>query len=222
MPRSATNQLPAGVVYMIVASEPWDWGTLTPELLAQLVPFLPLEVKDLISSPDTPSVHDLGPIHTRLEHLWRSISAMAPRWILDSVGDPLSTCRCAAEATLLFADVTGFTPLTAQFETFGRIGNEHITNVLNRFFAAVVPIALARNGDLLSFGGDAILVAFDGPHHASAAAVAAWEMQQAMKSLDLDDVGLPDPPRLQMKIGLASGWRHWRTRRAASHVLRLP
>jgi len=69
----------------------------------------------------------------------------------------------------------------------------------------VVPIALARNGDLLSFGGDAILVAFDGPHHASAAAVAAWEMQQAMKSLDLDDVGLPDPPRLQMKIGLASG-----------------
>src|SRR5262245_61505979 len=106
MSRSETNQLLAGVVFMMVASESWDWGTLTSELREQLVPFLPLEIKDLISSADRPSVHDLRTIHARLEHLWRSISAMAPRWIVDSVGDPASTCLCAAEATLLFADVT--------------------------------------------------------------------------------------------------------------------
>src|SRR5262249_14917753 len=190
---------------MTVLFEQAEWGALTDELREQLARLLPLEARDWLASPEMPSANDVTTISARLEHLWDSIRAMAPRWIVDSVDCPASPCVHAAEATLLFADVTGFTPFTAQLETLGRVGNEHTTNVLNRFFATVVPIALTYEGDLLSFGGDAILVAFHGSRHAQMALAAAWEMQQAMESLDLHDLGLADPPRLQMKIGLASG-----------------
>jgi class 3 adenylate cyclase/tetratricopeptide (TPR) repeat protein len=190
---------------MAVTSESEDWATLPPDLREQLIRFLPLDAKDLLSSPNQPSVHDLRRIQSHLKHLWNALSAMVPRWVIDSIDSSDSKQVRASQATLLFADVTGFTPLTAQLEAFGRIGNEYITSALNRFFAAVVPIALARNGDLLAFGGDAILVAFTGADNAAKAAVAAWEMQEAMESLDLRDIGLPNPPHLQMKIGLARG-----------------
>lgn len=190
---------------MAVAPVLLDLKASIPALREQLARFLPVELKDCLNAPDGPAEHDQRAIHTHLTQLLTALSAMVPRWLLDAISDHGSTDARGLEATLLLADLTGSTSLTSQLETFGRIGNEYITHALNRCFAAVVPIALARNGDLLAFGGDAILVAFDDADHAMTAAVAAWEMQQAMASLSLDDLDLPDPPRLQMKIGLASG-----------------
>ncbi len=190
---------------MIVAVDLSDLNTLTPELCKQLEQLLPLESRELLATPERLSSQDIRTIQAQLGHLWNGLSAMVPRWIVERIDTPAATAGRAAEATLLFADVTGFTPLTAQLEAFGRAGNEYLIDALNRFFAAIVPFALARGGDLLAFGGDAILVAFQGPGHAAAAVAAAWEMQQAIAALDLGDLGVPYPPRLQMKIGLATG-----------------
>ncbi len=138
---------------MIVAVDLSDLNTLTPELCKQLEQLLPLESRELLATPERLSSQDIRTIQAQLGHLWNGLSAMVPRWIVERIDTPAATAGRAAEATLLFADVTGFTPLTAQLEAFGRAGNEYLIDALNRFFAAIVPFALARGGDLLAFGG---------------------------------------------------------------------
>lgn len=61
-------------------------------------------------------------------------------------------------ASLVFADVSGFTPLTERFARLGREGSEKLTELLNELFGPTLDAALQRRGgDLLSFGGDALL-----------------------------------------------------------------
>ena len=54
----------------------------------------------------------------------------------------------------------------------GRIGVEELTEVLNRVFGTMLEIAFARGGTLLKFGGDALLLLFDGPDHPAPGRVA--------------------------------------------------
>ena len=93
-----------------------DWENLSPDLHRQLIDFLPLEAKGVLSSLDQASVHGLHGVYSRLDHLCNVFRAMVPRWVADSVDNPDTKRVRASEATLLFADVTGFTPLTTQGE----------------------------------------------------------------------------------------------------------
>jgi class 3 adenylate cyclase len=83
---------------------------------------------------------------------------------------------------LLFADVTGFTAFSAGLEALGRSGKEYTVALLNRLFASLVQVAMHHGGDILAFGGDALLVTFNGAESAKAAATAAWEMQEVVVS----------------------------------------
>ena len=69
------------------------------------------------------------------------------------------------DGTLVFADVSGFTALTERLSRRGRIGAEEIVETLNRVFGPMLDVAAARGGELLKFGGDALLFLFrgDGP-----------------------------------------------------------
>ena len=72
------------------------------------------------------------------------------------------------DGTLVFADVSGFTALTEKLSRRGRIGAEEIVETLNRVFGPMLRIAGTRGGELLKFGGDALLFLFRGrgPHRA--------------------------------------------------------
>ena len=69
------------------------------------------------------------------------------------------------DGTLVFADVSGFTALTERLSRQGRIGAEEIVEALNRVFGPMLTIAAARGGELLKFGGDALLFLFRGADH---------------------------------------------------------
>ena len=104
------------------------------------------------------------------------------------------------EGTVLFADVSGFTALSERLMTeMGERGAEVVTRVMNRAFGELVEIVLLEHGDLLRFGGDAILVLFTGDGHVGRACRAAVDMREA-----IGDVETPGDP-LGISIGLGTG-----------------
>ncbi len=64
------------------------------------------------------------------------------------------------EGTLLLADISGFTALSERFAKHGKEGDETLTFLLNDYFEAMVGIAANHGGDVLQFGGDALLAVF--------------------------------------------------------------
>ncbi|MGH2841783.1 MAG: adenylate/guanylate cyclase domain-containing protein, partial [Solirubrobacteraceae bacterium] len=84
------------------------------------------------------------------------------------------------EGSLLFFDISGFTPLTERLAKRGKAGVEQLIDTLNGVVAPLVEAAAALGGDTLKFGGDALLVLFTRSGHAERACAAAWDMQRAM------------------------------------------
>ncbi len=61
---------------------------------------------------------------------------------------------------LLFADASGFTVLTRNLSMQGRVGFEHLTDLLNNFFDSVAEDIARHDGDILKFSGDAVWCCF--------------------------------------------------------------
>ncbi len=115
------------------------------------------------------------------------------------------------EGSLLFADVSGSTALAERLTVLGREGAEIVTGILNAFFDAMLQIIEAAGGDLLTFGGDALLVLFRGPHHPHIATQAALNLlhicrvnADGMPSFQRTVPGI-DTFTLSMHIGVESG-----------------
>jgi len=77
---------------------------------------------------------------------------------------------------MVMADLSGFTALSERLAKLGDEGAERVTSVINSFFEKMLKTAARYGGDTLTFGGDAILLLFDGPEHATRATLAALEM----------------------------------------------
>jgi class 3 adenylate cyclase/tetratricopeptide (TPR) repeat protein len=111
--------------------------------------------------------------------------------------------RCV-DATLVFADVSGFTPLSERLARQGKVGAEYLTDILNDLFTRLLDTAAAHGGDLLKFGGDANFLLFTGRDHAAHAAAAAMAMQRELRAFR----GLRHRAgrvSLRMSVGIASG-----------------
>ncbi len=108
------------------------------------------------------------------------------------------------DGTLVFADVSGFTALTERLSRRGRIGAEEIVETLNLVFGPMLHIAAARGGQLLKFGGDALLFLFQGQGHAEQASDAAVEMRAGLRrsAAVASSVGRLG---LSMSVGIHSG-----------------
>ncbi len=110
------------------------------------------------------------------------IAALVPRRLW-SAGHDQGTRVC--KGTILFADIAGFTRLTeTAMRRAGTRGIEHLTSQINAIFSDLVDAAHQSGGDILKFGGDAILVAYDfvesDQQCVSAAIDSASAMQQVM------------------------------------------
>lgn len=109
----------------------------------------------------------------------------------------------AMDATLVFADISGFTALTERLSARGRIGAEQIIEALNTIFGTMLTAAAQRGGELMKFGGDALFFLFRGPDHTARACDAAVEMRALLRrQRPAPDVG---PIRLSMSVGIHSG-----------------
>ncbi|HET9020800.1 MAG TPA: adenylate/guanylate cyclase domain-containing protein [Ornithinibacter sp.] len=108
------------------------------------------------------------------------------------------------DGTLVFADISGFTALTERLSRRGRIGAEEIVDTLNRVFGPMLRIAASRGGELLKFGGDALLFLFRGDGHPEQACDAAVEMRTALR----EAAAVPTSVgrlSLSMSVGIHSG-----------------
>jgi len=108
------------------------------------------------------------------------------------------------EGTLVLADVSGFTPLSERLARSGREGAELLTELIDRYFARQLDIARRYGGTNLKFGGDAVLLAFTGEHHAHRGVAAALAMQRAAVEGGALRVGR-HLERLTMSVGVHSG-----------------
>ena len=127
-----------------------------------------------------------------------------PRLLIEWVHAAPETHVHAREGTLAFVDISGFTALTEQLASRGKIGAEVLRDTLDGVFKTLLDEAYAWGAGLLKWGGDALLLLFDGAAHPERAARAAWEMQRAMERVGRIRVG-SDVVTLRMSIGIASG-----------------
>jgi class 3 adenylate cyclase/tetratricopeptide (TPR) repeat protein len=108
------------------------------------------------------------------------------------------------DGTLAFVDISGFTAMSEQLSSRGRAGAEEVTDVMNTTFSALLEEAYGLGGGLLKFGGDALLLLYDGEDHPARAARAAFEMRRTLRA-----IGRPRTSagtvQLRMHAGLHTG-----------------
>ncbi len=135
------------------------------------------------------------------------LDRLVPRIVLDWVTDEPERRWRVVEGTMVFADISGFTALSEKLATRGRIGTEELVETLSRVFAGMLDITANRGGQLLKFGGDALLVLFTGPDHARQAASAAVEMRQDLRRASEIPTSV-GKLKLKISIGAHSGAFH--------------
>ena len=100
----------------------------------------------------------------------------------------------------MFADISGFTKLSERLAGLGKAGAEELTFILNGTFTDLLGVAFTEGGDLLSYGGDALLLSFHGPDHAARAVRAALGMRTA-----LHERGSVETPAGKVRLRISQG-----------------
>jgi class 3 adenylate cyclase/tetratricopeptide (TPR) repeat protein len=131
-----------------------------------------------------------------------------PRLTLEWLRDEPERLSYELDSTIAFVDISGFTAMSEQLSNLGKAGAEEVNDVMNATFAALLDVAYAEGGGLLKFGGDALLLLYDGPEHASRAARACFGMRRVLRT-----IGRPRTSagavQLRMHAGLHSGRYHF-------------
>jgi class 3 adenylate cyclase/tetratricopeptide (TPR) repeat protein len=111
------------------------------------------------------------------------------------------------DATLVSADLSGFTALSERLAQKGKEGAEELILVVSGCFEGLIGISARHGGDVLKFRGDALLLLFDGQGHAERACRAAAQMQWFIETAapSQSSVG---PVSLTMSTGVHSGTVH--------------
>jgi class 3 adenylate cyclase/tetratricopeptide (TPR) repeat protein len=133
-----------------------------------------------------------------------SVLPYVPRLVLEWLRDEPGRRHRRIDGTLLFADISGFTALTETLARRGKVGAEEMGDILNRVFEHLLLPAYEHRGGLVKWGGDAVLLLFDGEHHVERAAASASRMQEVIEEVGrLSTSG--GSVRLRMSIGLHAG-----------------
>jgi len=106
------------------------------------------------------------------------------------------------EGTVLFADVTGFTPLAERLRALGEEGAERLNRMINDLFAALLGALSRSGGDLLIFAGDALQAYFPAMDDAQDAVWAARAGLRMIRAIAPFDQG---PIPMSASVGLARG-----------------
>jgi class 3 adenylate cyclase/tetratricopeptide (TPR) repeat protein len=133
------------------------------------------------------------------------LTAYSPRLLLQWEEQDAAARHRTIEGTLVFADVSGFTRLSERLaRTRGKAGAEELTDTISILFGSLLTVAARRGGEMLKYGGDAVLLFFRGDDHELRATAAAWEMQARLREIGRveTDAGAV---RLRMSVGVASG-----------------
>lgn len=200
---------------------------LTPTEMAQLQRFLPASLLQSLSAAGAePPRSILSPCVKHLASLLEATTSHLPASLVRQVRrhpQPGQADGEFVEGTLLFADISGFTAMSEKLSQIGREGAEEVTEVVNRYFDAMLDILRAHDGQLIRFGGDALLGLFtensvvadlndmfpelssgNGQNSATLAIQAAMKMQAAMTDFAETQTSQGTFP-LRMSVGIKRG-----------------
>jgi class 3 adenylate cyclase/tetratricopeptide (TPR) repeat protein len=112
------------------------------------------------------------------------------------------------EGTLVSVDLSGFTRLSERLQAKGRAGAEELVLAVSGVYEGLIGIAERREGDVLKFRGDALLLFFAGDGHERRACRASLDMQWLIRTTGktMSSVG---SVTLRMSTGVYSGPCHF-------------
>lgn len=94
--------------------------------------------------------------------------------------------------------------MSEKLAVLGRLGAEELADVLNLLFSALLADAAAYGGSLLKYGGDAVLLFFEGDDHAARGAAATHQMRATLRRLGTIKTSR-GTVRVRMSVGIHSG-----------------
>jgi class 3 adenylate cyclase len=138
---------------------------------------------------------EIAALHQQVDRLFRRYLSPDVASALLGGGDILG--GEVVEATILFADLQGFTSLSERSDPGA------IVELLNAYFDAAVPAIFEQGGSVIGFAGDAIMAVFNAPtrqhDHALRAARAALDLQAAIDALPIAG------SRPRFRVGINTG-----------------
>ncbi len=176
-----------------------------PDTASLLRRYLGVDLADRLLQGTAPD-HDRFAAAAQLASARYALSTYLPRRLLDRqfAGATAQPWLEWVDGSLLFADVSGSTALAERLSTLGREGTEIVTDTLNRYFDTMIQIIQRAGGDLITFGGDALLVLFEGQNHTHAATATALDLLRKLTGFQRHVPGVGTFP-LSMHIGVARG-----------------
>jgi class 3 adenylate cyclase len=133
------------------------------------------------------------------------VPAWVKRRLLGNPAPPSPAEHARIDAALLFADISGFTPLAERLAARGAEGAEELSRILNDYFGRLLALVDLHGGEPFKFAGDALMALWparngdlaEATHRASACSLAI------QKSLHSYDAG--NDTRLSLRVGVAAG-----------------
>ena len=112
-----------------------------------------------------------------------------------------------ADGSVLFADISGFTPITERLRAVlgVRRGAETLAVYLNRVYDALIARVDAHGGSIISFAGDAITCWFAGENAALVAVDCAFALLDALHDVERIEVPGGESALLGLKVAVSSG-----------------
>lgn len=185
---------------------------LSPDELRHLQRYLPAPLHEaLLAESSDPPTRLRSQVITHLSALVDATMSHLP----ESLGKQVLEHPVVGQAdgrfiqgALLFADISGFTAMSERLSRVGREGAEEVTAVVNRYFDVMLAILREYRGELIRFGGDALLGLFTEGHgrtsSATQAVQAAMKMQAAMSQFAETKTSQGTFP-LRMSVGVRAG-----------------
>jgi class 3 adenylate cyclase/tetratricopeptide (TPR) repeat protein len=131
-------------------------------------------------------------------------AAYLPRVLLHHLEDTPERIVRVLDGTCVFIDVSGFTKLSEQLaRRGGREGAEQLADTIGASFERLLTVAYAHGGALLKFGGDALLLLFEGDAHVERACRSAVDMRRRLREAGPIEAG-GGRVRLRMSVGVHS------------------
>jgi class 3 adenylate cyclase/tetratricopeptide (TPR) repeat protein len=146
------------------------------------------------------------------EHLIAEPSAAlrpyVPRLLAGWLGREPDVRAREVDGSVVFVDISGFTKMSERLARSGKVGAEEVTDTLGSIFTRMLAVAYAENGSLLKFGGDALLLLFDGPDHVVRAVRSAFGMRSLLRTAGVVRTSA-GKVTLRMSVGVHSGTFHF-------------
>ena len=170
-----------------------------------LINFLPPKLRKKIVEGREEIDHQA--VYSHLVNLRKSVTAYLPEYLSNLVAEQDAPGDCSIlsrSGSLVFADVSGFTAMSEKLSALGKEGAEEITLIVNNYFERMIGISLQFGGDLIKFGGDALILFFEGEDAGLRGLQSAASMQAAMHEFAAVQTS-QGVSSLKMSIGIASG-----------------